>query len=489
VRIEQISIAHLWAARQKFGVIDVTTRSTPVTIEAASIALREGSVTSVELTEAVLDRAARHDGWVGAFLVRFDETALERAGQADAERLAGTDLGPLHGIPLAVKDIIAAHEGPTTAQSVVLDPDWGAGRDAPVVRRLRESGAVIVGKTTTMEFALGLPEARQGFPVPVNPWRRECWPGGSSSGAGSGVASGFFLAGIGSDTGGSIRIPAAFCGVTGLMPTFGRVPMMGCVPLAFSLDRVGPLARTAWDCGAVLQAIADAHPRDPASSGQPAPDFLSAIDDGIAGLRIGVVREHHLEGASAGVIAAFEAAVTIFKELGARVKEVSLPLYHEVTAATMVTIGAEACANHQRNLATRWSDYTVMARRIMAIGALVSGAEYVQAQRVRRAGQQRLAAVLEDVDIIATPTTTVTAPLLDAVLDPENASRLHTMYWNGVGAPVLAVPSGLLDGLPVSLQLGAAPFCEAELLRAGRTYQRHTDWHHRVPDLEGDYGG
>ena len=460
----------------------------PLTIEEAATALRDGRVTSAQLTAAVLARADRHDSWVGSFLARFDETALARAEQADKELGAGIDLGLLHGIPIGVKDILAAQEGPTTAQSLVLDPEWGAGKDAPVVRRLRHAGAVIVGKTTTMEFAVGMPEPSKPFPVPVNPWRPECWPGGSSSGTGNGVAAGFFLAGIGSDTGGSIRIPAAFCGVSGLMPTFGRVPKSGCAPLGFSLDHVGPLARSAWDCAAVLQVIAGQDPSDPDSAERPVPAYLDGLDEGIVRWRIGVLREHHFDDAQPGVTETFDAAIATLGDLGADIVEVKIPLYQEVLAATMVTLVAEACAYHHADLADRWGDYTVAARRMVAAGALVSGADYVQAQRVRRVGQRKLADVLNQVDVIVAPTITMTAPRLDSAMEGELLTRLHTPYWDSVGNPVLALPIGFVDGMPVSMQLAAAPFAESTLLRVGRAYQQRTDWHRRVPDLEASHG-
>jgi aspartyl-tRNA(Asn)/glutamyl-tRNA(Gln) amidotransferase subunit A len=460
----------------------------PATIEQASAALREGGVTSVELTTRALERADRHDGRLGAFITRFDETALARAARADEELAAGIDLGPLHGIPVGVKDILAAHEGPTTAQSTVLDPAWGAGTDAVVVSRLRAAGAVIIGKTTTMEFAIGLPEAGKPFPVPVNPWHPERWCGGSSSGSASGVAAGFFYAGIGSDTGGSIRIPSAFCGVTGLLPTSGRVPRTGAVPLGFSLDRVGPLARSAWDCAAVLQAIVGADRGDPDSVDAPLSDLLSPAADEIAGLRIGVVREHHLDGADEVVTDAFEAAIAALAELGAEVGETSLPLYHELTAATLLALWSEAGAYHQPDLTRRWNDYTVSARMMIGSSAFISGADYVQAQRVRRLGQRRLGELLARFDLIVAPTISMPAPPLQDAMDPANGARLHTLYWSSLGNPMLALPIGFADGLPLSMQLAAAPLNEATLVRAGRAFQRHTDWHRRAPELEPAHG-
>ncbi|HXZ85567.1 MAG TPA: amidase, partial [Myxococcota bacterium] len=215
------------------------------TLESLGARLRAGERSSVALVQDCLRSADALDARLGTYLARFDAAALESAAALDAELAAGHDRGPLHGIPLGIKDILAAREGPTTAQSLVLDPLWGAGRDARVVERLRAAGAVILGKTTTMEFAIGEPDREKPFPLPRNPWDLERSPGGSSSGTGNGVAAGLFPAGLGTDTGGSVRIPASFCGVSGHRPTFGLVPKTGCVPLGFSYDSIGPLARSA----------------------------------------------------------------------------------------------------------------------------------------------------------------------------------------------------------------------------------------------------
>ncbi|MCA9847480.1 MAG: amidase, partial [Dehalococcoidia bacterium] len=224
----------------------------PLTITEAGEAIRAGKLTSLELTEACLERADYLDGRLGVFITRMTDTALAAAKQADADFAAGVDRGPLQGIPIGVKDIIATKDAPTTAQSMVLDPAWGEGQDAPVVARLREAGAVIVGKTSTMEFAIGMPDASKPFPVPRNPWNPETWPGGSSSGSGAGVAAGLFLGALGTDTGGSVRIPAAFCGITGMKQTHGLVPKAGCAPLGYSLDHIGPMTRSARDAAAML---------------------------------------------------------------------------------------------------------------------------------------------------------------------------------------------------------------------------------------------
>ncbi|QKG21289.1 amidase [Actinomadura verrucosospora] len=463
---------------------------TPPTLTEAAAALRAGAVTSVRLTEDALAAADRLDGVLGAYLARFDGYALARAEQADRELAAGTDRGPLHGIPFGVKDVIAMAEGPTTAQSTVLDPRWGAGRDAPVVARLKAAGAVITGKLSTMEFACGMPDPSGPFPVPRNPWDTAAWPGGSSSGTAAGVAAGMFLAGLGTDTAGSIRIPAGFCGVTGLMPTFGRVPKSGVVPLGYSLDHVGPLARSARDCAAVLAAIAGPDPGDPDSADVPytAPEFGGTLD----GVRIGVVREHHFpDDADPALAPAFDVALRVLAGLGATLVETTLPYWAETITANFVTMGAEALAYHRANLAARWDDYVPSTRLALARGALATGADYVQAQRVRRVAQQALARLFDDVDVIVAPTLGVGAPRYDAITDAagnisvDAESRFFfTPYWNCVGNPVLAAPMGMTAaGLPLSMQFAGPAFGEARILRAADAYQGATDWHLRVPAL------
>jgi len=461
----------------------------PKTLTDAAAALRDGTVTSVELTQAAIDTADRLDATIGTYLARFDSYALERAAKADEELARGEDRGPLHGIPFGVKDILAMAEGPTTAQSLILDPAWGEGKDAPVVARLKAAGAVITGKATTMEFACGMPDAEKPFPIPRNPWNPDTWPGGSSSGTGSGVAAGMFLAGLGTDTAGSIRIPAAFCGVSGLMPTFGRVPKSGCVPLGYTLDHIGPLARSARDCAAVLEVIAGPHRSDPDCVD--APFSAPELTGDLTGLRIGVVREHHFpDDRDPALDSTFDAAVAVLTEQGATVVEVTLPYWQEMITVDMITMGSEALAYHRGDLGNRWGDYFLATRAMLATGAQVSGADYVQAQRVRRVAQDAIGRLFETVDVIACPTTSVGAPSYDSLTGPDGQpdigalfSMIHTPYWDTVGNPVLVVPMGFTaDGLPLSLQLAGPAFGEAKILRAGDAFQQGTDWHLRVPE-------
>jgi aspartyl-tRNA(Asn)/glutamyl-tRNA(Gln) amidotransferase subunit A len=466
----------------------MTMSSRPLTLTDAAAALRSGSVTSVELTEAAIDRADKLDDKLGVYLARFDEYALASAAAADAELAAGTDRGPLHGIPFGVKDILAMAEGPTTAQSLILDPEWGKGRDAPVVARLKRAGAVITGKTTTMEFAIGMPDPDKPFPVPRNPWDTAAWPGGSSSGSGAGVAAGLFYSAIGTDTGGSIRIPAGYCGVSGLMPTFGRVPKSGCVPLGYSLDHIGPLARSAADCAAVLAAIAGYDPSDPDCVDAP---FAAGSYRDLSGLRIGVVMDDHLsDEADPALRPAFEAAVSVLAAHGADVFETRLPLWAEVSTANMVTMVSEAFAYHRQDLRDRWADYFSGTRGLIALGALISGADYVQAQRVRRVAQQALGDLFSQADLIVCPTLKTGALSYESLMEDGKPSigkltrLINTGYWDSVGNPVLAVPIGFTDSeMPLSMQIAAAPFAESAALRAGQVYQENTGWHLRQPAI------
>ncbi|MDT7647376.1 MAG: aspartyl-tRNA(Asn)/glutamyl-tRNA(Gln) amidotransferase subunit [Pseudonocardiales bacterium] len=456
-----------------------------LTITDAAAALRAGQTTSVELTQAAFAVADAHDAELGVYLSRFDETALAAAATADAELAAGIDKGPLHGIPLGVKDIIATDEGETTAQSLILDRTWGAQGDAPVVARLRGAGAVITGKTSTMEYAIGIPDPEKPFPIPRNPWNPEHYPGGSSSGTGGGVAAGMFLGGLGTDTGGSIRFPATNCGVTGLKQTFGRVPKYGCVPLGYSYDHIGPLARSAADCAAMLAVLAGHDPRDATSVDRPVDDYTGGLTGSLAGIRIGV--DPLLDHSTLTVpelAAVLDGATAELRAAGATVTPIELPLYPELTAATMVGMAAEAYAYHRPDLRTRWNDYGAGTRMAVSAGALIPAGDYVQAQRVRRVGQRKVAELFTEVDLIVTPTSACGGLKLEKLSFDDIIDSLHTQYWNALGNPAMSVPMGFTtDGLPLGMQIIGRPFDEAGVLAAGHAYQQRTSWHLRVPDL------
>ncbi|MEA3218234.1 MAG: amidase [Acidimicrobiia bacterium] len=452
-------------------------------------ALRDGRTTSVELVEAYLAAADRLDPTLGTYLARFDDSALKAAAEADAERAAGRERGPLHGIPVGVKDILATDEGPTTAQSLVLDPSWGEQGDGPVVTRLREAGAIVLGKTTTMEFAIGYPDRSKPFPVPTNPWNTDHWTGGSSSGTGNGIAAGLFPTGLGTDTGGSIRIPAAYCGVSGHKPTFGLVPKSGCVPLGFSYDHIGPLARTAADCAAVLDVIAGPDPSDPTSAavrGAPV-SYLDRIDAGVKGLRVGVVRSVTADGpfCEPGVRDCFDRSLDDLAKAGARLEEIEFPWWNELHDACFLGLQAEAFAWHRSTLQTRWEDYGYPTRLTLAHGALISGADYAQSQRVRRTGRRAVGALFDEVDVLVLPTAGSGAPSFRHASDiSKRLQSIFTPPFNALGFPALSVPMGFdPGGLPTSLQIVAPPFADALALRVGHAYQQVTDWHRQVPPL------
>lgn len=465
----------------------------PQTIQDAAAALRTGEVTSVELTQAALATTHELNDTVGAFILVTDEIALEAARRADADFAAGVDRGPLQGVPFALKDILATKDAPTTANSLVLDPRWGEGYDSVTTERVRAAGAALLGKLVLSEFALGMPDEEKPFPIPRNPWSLDRTAGGSSSGTGIAVATGMILGGIGTDTGGSVRFPAAYCGHTGLKVTYGRVPKWGCVPLGYTLDSIGPMARSAWDCAAILNVIAGPDPRDVTVSNEPAEDYLAGIEGGVRGLRVGVPTAYFFDHPMLDPEqkASTEAVIAQLEALGAEVVEVDLPHSAEAKEANTLTMIAEAFAYHRMDMASRWTDYGRGVRNMIARGALFSGADYVQAQRFRSWYAKQAAKVMGTVDVLVTPTVVEPAQV-SAEMDPVKR-MLQPSYcgpFNLLGYPALAIPSGFSsDGLPLSTQIVGAPLAEALVLRAGHAYQQVTDVHLRAPEVRVEAAG
>jgi aspartyl-tRNA(Asn)/glutamyl-tRNA(Gln) amidotransferase subunit A len=457
-----------------------------LTISDAAAALRSGQTTSVDLVEHAIAAADAADEQLGTFITRFVEQSRIAAVAADVDLAAGT-AGPLTGIPLGIKDILTTVEAPTTGQSVVQDPAWSDG-DAVVVSRLRDAGGIVMGKTSTMEFACGLPDASKPFPVPRNPWDVDTWPGGSSSGTGSGVAAGMFLGGLGTDTGGSVRIPSAFCGISGLMPTFGLVPKSGCLPLGYTLDHIGPMAGSVRDCALMLSVMAGYDASDVTAIESPVPDYSSALTGDLRGVRIGVDRLARVVGDAEdeALPALFEASIAALAGLGAEIVELELPMYEQMSAALMVIVSGEMLAYHLPDAQTRLADFVASNRLGLGQHTFHTGADYVQAQRVRRVAHKAITATYADVDLVLTPTASVGAiPLAELGDDFGSWFRLiHTAYWDGLGNPVLSVPMGFTaSGLPLGLQFAGRPFDETLVLRAGDAYQQVTDWHTRRPAL------
>ncbi|WP_337063092.1 amidase [Kineococcus sp. G2] len=472
-------------ATEPLTAVATTPAAELLTITDAAAALRAGTTTALDLVRTSIARADALDATLGVYLHRTDEAALEAAAAVDAALAAGDDPGPLAGIPLGIKDILSVEGTPTTSQSLVMDPAFGEQGDAVVVARLKAAGGIVTGKTTTMEYAVGCPDPSKPFPIPRNPWDTERWTGGSSSGTGNGVAAGLFLGGLGTDTGGSVRYPAALCGISGMKQTFGRVPKSGCTPLGFSYDHVGPMARSARDCALMLGVMAGAHPSDPTTADVDVPDYLAALTGDVTGLRIGVAT-HLLDtpGFDPENAAAFRAAVDVLAAAGADVVEVALPNFAEAMTATAYGFCAEAFAYHRGDLQARWADYGAPTRMAIVKGALFSAADYVQAQRVRRATVKATTELMTDVDLLLTPTTTIAAPLLEGLDFDLVMATVLTPYFNAVGLPAMSIPMGFTStGLPLGLQIAGRPFEEATVFQAADAYQRITTHHLAVPAM------
>lgn len=455
----------------------------PLTIRDAAAGLRAREYSAVELLERCTSRADALDAGLGVYIARFDETARRAADLADRRFASGEDRGLLQGIPIGVKDIIFTEEAPTTGNSTVANPAWQVQRDATVVARLREAGAVITGKLTTMEFAIGVPDESKPFPYPRNPWDYRRWAGGSSSGSASGVVAGMFLGSLGSDTGGSIRIPATYCGITGIKPTFGLVPKDGVIPLGNSLDVVGPFARTARDAAAILETIGGHSPLDACSTGAGRPSYTEPLEQTAQRITVGIDRTNL---ASAEVDpelpAIFEEAVRQVGELAGAAVDVEVPMYEEITAAAIITWSSESFAYHKRALKEQWNAFGVSARTAFASGSVFSAGDFIQAQKVRRLGRQRVAETFEQVDAVISPTVTSVAPEVEGLDLGRVYASVFTNYWSGLGNPVINIPIGFSKaGLPFGFQIAARPNDEATLLTVANAFQHATDHHLRQP--------
>jgi aspartyl-tRNA(Asn)/glutamyl-tRNA(Gln) amidotransferase subunit A len=451
-------------------------------------------VSPVEVAQAHLDRIAALDPKLKAFITVTAESALADAKAAETAVMSGERLGPLHGVPLALKDLYCTRGVRTTGGSRIL-ADWVPEADATVVTRLAGAGAVSLGKLNMHEFAFGPEGLNQHYGTAWNPWdantHRIC--GGSSSGSGSAVAAGLCAGTLGSDTGGSIRIPAALCGLSGIKPTYGRVSRAGVLPLAWSMDHVGPMCRSAADCALMLNVIAGYDPRDPTTSVLPVPDFTAALTGDVKGLRIGVLRSFFLESTGVVLRQAVEEAVKALEGLGATAQDVNLATAKYAAGASSAVIGPEAYAYHEAWLKERPQDYGDDVRERLRVGAFVSGGDYLKGQRARARIRDEVNAALGGADVLVCATTPLVAPAVgqseiavgqDKV--PVRASLIrYTRVFNLSGHPAASIPCGFTaGGLPVGLQIVGRPFDEATVLRVADAYQRATDWHRRRPPID-----
>ena len=484
-----------------------------LTIREAAELLRRGEISAAELTEALIDRIVAIDNEVRAYLTLTPELAMEQARAADrrlaeARRSGDVALPWLLGIPLAIKDVLCTEGVPTTCGSRILE-NFVPPYDATVVARLKEAGFVMLGKTNTDEFAMGSSTENSAFFTTHNPWDLSRVPGGSSGGSAAAVAAGEALGALGTDTGGSVRQPAAFCGVVGLKPTYGRVSRYGLVAFASSLDQAGPITRTVADAALLLGTIAGHDPQDSTSVPRPVPDYGAALGGDIRGLRVGVPDEYFVPGMEPGVEAAVRQALADLESLGAAVERVSLPHTEYALPVYYLIAPAEASANLARYDGVKygysapaselWELYkrtrgqgfgAEVKRRIMlgtyALSAGYYDAYYLKAQKVRTLIRQDFERAFEQVDVVVAPTSpTVAFPIGAKVDDPLQMylSDVLTLSLNLAGLCGISVPCGFSDGLPVGMQVLGRPYDEATILRVAYAYEQATPWHTHRPGL------
>jgi len=485
--------------------------SADLTLRQVQALLARRELSSVELTHAALARIHTVDPEIRAFVTVSDELALEQAARADARLQSGENVTPLTGIPFAVKDCISTRGVRTTCSSKILE-NYVPQYDATVIERLEAAGAVLVGKHNMDEFGMGSSCENSAFFQTRNPWDLERVPGGSSGGSAAAVTAGLGYFALGEDTGGSIRMPAGFCNVTGLKPTYGRVPRYGLIALVSSFDSIGPLGREVYDCAAVLQAIAGRDPHDSTSLDAPVPDYVSGLGKPVKGLRLGIPKEYFSAGMQPGVEAALRQAVRKFEDLGMQIREVSLPHTTYGLAVYYLILFAEASANLARfdgarfglsvrdgaknvidmTLQTRRAGFGEEVKRRIMLGAYVLSAGYydayyLKAQKVRTLLRRDFEQAFEQCDALVAPVCPTPAfKLGEKIADPLQMylSDIYVVATNPAGVPALSLPCGFDDGLPVGMQLIGSHLSEDRLFQIGHAYQQATDWHTRRPALQ-----
>ncbi|HMD62803.1 MAG TPA: amidase [Stellaceae bacterium] len=458
-----------------------------LTIADAARLIESRRLSPLELTDALLARIDALDPQLNAFLLPTPEKAREQAKVAEREIMAGRYRGPLHGIPFGLKDIYATAGIRTTSHSKICE-NLVPTEDATTVAKLYQAGGVLLGKLATHEFAHGGPTFDLPWPPARNPWNRDHFTGGSSSGAGAAVAAGFVPGALGSDTGGSIRGPAALCGIVGLKPTYGLVSRAGVYANSFTFDHAGPMTLTVEDCAILLQAIAGYDPKDPASANRPIPDYRGALTGDIRGLRIGIVRHLYEDDITVApeVRAALEEAYAVFRSLGATLEDVRIRPAADYYAVKITIAESEQYAIHEEELRSRPGDFGAdfLGRALPAV--LYSGTDYVQAQRERRLMLAQMAPIYEKFDVLVTPAAPGPAPRLGTwrTISFWQNSSLTTPF-NVTAGPALAQCMGFTPtGLPLSLQLAGRPFDEATVLRAAHAYETATNWRSRRPSID-----
>jgi amidase len=449
-------------------------------LAAVSEKIRLQQLSPVEVTSALLDRIAALDQRFGSFVTVVSDRARERAAAAEAEIRGGLWRGPLHGVPIGLKDLCDTTFAPTSA-GMPLRRAHIPSQNATVVDRLEDAGAIILGKLTMTEGAFS--EHRPEFPLPSNPWNKNYWPGTSSSGSAIATTLGFCYGALGSDTGGSIRYPSACAGITGVKPTWGRVSRFGIAPIAQSMDHIGPMARTAADCAIILAAIAGPDLRDSTALQAPVPDYLAAISAGIQNIRVGF--DAHYANATPDVASALEEMQRILRSLGARIVDVTFPPTEEATKAWLAICASEAAAVHDTTFKSHEHEFGTALSDLIKFGGTLSAADLAELLVLRQNFSGSVAAVFQDIDVLLTPVLSRNVPTpkeLGAALNDRVWIRRFTTPFNLTGHPSITVPAGIdTAGLPIGLQFVGHHLHEALLLRVAHAFQQRTNWHTRRP--------
>lgn len=455
----------------------------PISEIAPRIKARE--ISPVDLTERVLERIHSKDQALNSFITVTADQARKQAQGAEKELEGGNYRGPLHGVPIALKDLFATRGIRTTFASRAF-ADWVPDFDATVTERLAAAGAILIGKTNLSELAADSSNVNSAFGAPHNPWNVDYITGGSSGGSAAAVAAGLAFGALGSDTAMSIRQPAALCGIVGLKPTLGRVSKYGALALSFSLDHVGPMTRTVADAAVILQAIAGHDPRDPTSVDRVVPDFSAKLGADVKGQRIGVPREDFFKDVATDWVKAADAAINQLTNLGAEIEEITLPDVEDLWHVGSLLIAVECASFHAAKLRESPDSFGFVARSLMEMGGKYTAVQYVQAQRVRRRVSEEVLRALADYDAVTLPTTAVaTCRIEEDKPSFVGARTRNTLPFNLLGVPAISVPCGFdPNGVPIGLQFVGRPFGEADLLSLAHAYEQATDWHLQHPRLD-----
>ena len=461
------------------------------TMNELALMIKRLEITPSEVTEAFIQRIEKNDGLVNSYVQIFKDEAREAARIADQSIRSNRYIGPLHGIPIALKDVFDVAGHPTTYGSKVFLNDT-VQLDGSVVKRLRDSGAVILGKLNLDELAFGVTGESSYFGPCRNPWNLERISGGSSAGAAAAVAASFCVASVGTDAGGSVRLPASLCGIVGLKPTYGLVSRYGAGGNNWSLDHVGPMTKTVADCATMLQAISGPDPRDVTTLGANAQDLTKALTTDVKGMKIGVQKDFFYENLDKDVEIATTKAVDMLKELGANILEISVPWARYSRSVNLVIGYCEAASNHEDNLGKRAMEYGDYVRGRLELGKFFLATHYLKAQRIRSAMTQDLVREMSKVDAIVTPTTPITATKIgdhavrlgERTVDPRLVISVFTSLFNLTGFPAISIPCGFTsEGMPIGLQIAGKPFDDAIVIRVAHAYETNTEWHKMRPPI------